>query len=214
MIQAVLFDIDGTLLDTKEFVYQAYLHTLEKHGIKNFSREYIESLGGRTLEEYYSILAPEIEFELLRESHRIFQSENMHLSGSFPGAPELLTALKKKGYQVAAITSRARDVVIETLEKAKIHQYFDLIIAIEDVSQAKPDPEGIFKALEFFKVKHSEALMVGDNEVDIQAGKRAGVQTVGVSFGFAGSNITKFQPDFVIDSLSELPSVLISGKTP
>lgn len=211
MIKAALFDIDGTLLDTKEFVYQAYLHTLEKHGIKNVEREYVESLGGRTLEEYYSILAPDIEFELLRESHRIFQSENMHLSSSFQGAGELLKGLKKRGCKIAAITSRARSIVIKTLEAEKIYQYFDLIIAIEDVVKAKPDPEGILEALKYFKIKSSEALMVGDNEVDIEAGKAAGVQTVGVSFGFAGKKISKFRPDFVIDQLSGLPEILANS---
>lgn len=204
MIKAVLFDIDGTLLDTKEFIYQAYQHTLDKHGIKNISREYLESLGGKTLEEYYNILAPEIETELLRESHGKFQSDNLHLAVPFPKVQKVLETLKKQNLKIAGITSRGKRLLTKTLEIAGIEKYFDLIITVEDVKRAKPDPEGIFKVLRNFEISKDEAIMVGDSAVDMEAGINAGVKTVGVTYGFLGESIKNLQPDYLIDDLSEL----------
>jgi len=204
MIKTVLFDIDGTLLDTSEFILQAFEYSLKLNGITEIERKHIVERLGPSLFEMYKLLTPNINTELLVKTHRDFQNENLHLSKAFPGADETLEALKDMELKIAAVTTRSNQNSIHTLELAGIKKYFDMIISFEDVKKPKPDPEGILKVLDTFKLKPEHAIMVGDTSVDIEAGKNAGTVTVGITHGMKGEDVKKSKPDYLISSIPEL----------
>jgi pyrophosphatase PpaX len=211
MIKAVLFDIDGTLLDTTEFIYQAFEHTIKKFGLPNTSRETLSKLIGKPLEDCYAAIISSDETTHLVEAHRLYQEKNLHLSIPFPDTVTTLQHLKEQHIQLVAISTRSKRTSLATLELAGIVSFFDLVISREDISKQKPDPEGIQKALKFLMLKPKEAMMVGDTDVDVNAGKNAGVQTIGATYGFHKEKVTESNPDYVIHSIKEILPILASA---
>ncbi len=200
MIKAVLFDVDGTLLDTSEYIYQSFEYSLQKH-YKPLKRDQIGTIMGKPLEECYQILTTKVDVSDLAQSHNDFQKKNPHLSFPFPNTLKVLRTLKDKNYHIAAVTTRRKNTVIETLRLAKILPFLDYIVTVDDVANPKPHPESILKALDFFGVEPEQAIMVGDSPADVLAGKNAGTQTIGVTYGFHGQKIRDENPDFVIDHI-------------
>lgn len=205
--KAVLFDVDGVLLDTWDFVFQALQYTLSFHGYPK-SMDQIKKMMGQPLLDFYSSLVPEGPAEVLAQTHRSFQEEKFHLSKPFPKAKKVLKILKSKGILLAAISNRTKSSLNRSLKNAQIFKYFDVILSAEDVKNPKPHPEHIHLALRKLKVKPNQAYMVGDTDVDILVGKNAGVQTIAVTYGFAGKDILKHNPDYVIDDLEDLIKII------
>lgn len=207
-IRAVLFDIDGTLLNTFDFIYGAFDYALRLHGIEPLPRERISELMGGPLEEVYATMAPGFDRTSLAEAHRVFQSENLALASLFPDTLDVLEELKNRGLKLAAITTRSLRTSVRSLEITGIAKYFDIIISAEDVSFHKPHPEPLLKALDVLNVKPEEAIMVGDTRADIMAGKNAGTKTVAALYGFGGKQLKQLQPDVAISKLNELLNLL------
>jgi len=212
-IRAVLFDIDGTLLDTFDFIYGAFEHAFDVHGIPRLPREEISQLMGGPLEEVYSKMAPGHDAATLAETHRQFQENNLHLTKPFPDTIKVLDALKQKGLKLAAITTRSIRTSVLSLEQNGIAHYFDVVISAEDVVHPKPDPEPLWKALDTMEIKPFDAIMIGDTRVDILAGKNAGTKTVAALYGFGGERLRELQPDYAIWELRQVLN-LSAGSDP
>jgi pyrophosphatase PpaX len=207
--KAVLFDVDGTLLDTYEFIVQAYEHVAAHEG-RPLSREaaimYVSI--GATLRETYAMMMPDKDIHHLVGAHRDFQGKNMHLVTLYPGVEETLKKLKETGVKLATVTNRFRDSSLETLAHTGVKDYFDVLVCADDVLRPKPDPEHAFAALRALSVDTQDAVLVGDSQADIECGKHAGIMTVGVSYG-VHDDIASRKPDHVIHSIQELlPLVL------
>jgi pyrophosphatase PpaX len=209
MIKAVLFDIDGTLLNTKELIYQAFEHSLKTHGHKVVNRNVMSGSIGKSLEDCYLDFAPNGDIKLLSKTHNEFQLKNPDLAVPFPETLKSLETLKGLDFKMAGITNRWKSSGSLSVKLTGIDKYLKFVLFRDDVKKHKPDPEPVFKALEKLKCKPENAVMVGDSEVDILCGRNAGVKTVGVTFGFIGEKIRNFEPDFLVDNLSELPEILI-----
>lgn len=207
MIKAILFDLDGTLVDTTEFIYQAYEYVLSLHGFEVIKRNRLAPYIGRSLQSIYQEIAPEGNVHLLMETHTNFQAKNFHLVKSFPSISEIIDKLKRLGFKLGIVTSRYKNAH-QTLEAAGIQNTFDVIITADDVTRSKPDPQGIFLALKSLKLKPNQALFVGDAKADIEMGKNAEVKTVAVTYGFGGKDIKNSNPDYVIDDIGKLLEVL------
>src|SRR5438067_1792684 len=106
LTEAALFDLDGTLLDTKEFIYQAFEYTFKLHGLPVRSRDELTAIIGRALDECYDYLFPSADTRRLCETHLTFQVENIHLSVPFSKSQETLEKLKAAGIKIAVITTR------------------------------------------------------------------------------------------------------------
>lgn len=204
MIKAVIFDIDGTLLDTGELILRAFEHTLKTYKIPPVERVEIKKRIGPPLFEIYADLAPHLDPAALMETHRSFQVENLHLSEPFLETLATLDKLKKMGVKISAVTNRTNRSSLKTLKMAKIDHLFEIVISPEDVKHEKPNPEGLFIVLKHMNVDPSEALMVGDTSADVDAGRAAGVKTVGITHGITGDGVKEHNPDFIIHSLPEL----------
>lgn len=207
-LRAVLFDVDGTLLDTTEFIYGGFDHTLAAHGYPEVERTAYARVMGAPLGDCYAALAPGCDPELLCETHRTWQTGNLHLSVPFPDAAAVLHRLTVAGLRLAAITSRSRRTSVHTLELAGLAPFLDLVLSFEDVHAIKPDPAPLLLALERLGVPPIAAVMVGDTDADILAGHAAGVRTVGVTYGFHGPEVAAARPDATIDSLGALLDLL------
>ena len=209
-VRVVLFDIDGTLLDTREFILSAMEHALRTHGLPVLARAELASQVGRPLEVIYGEMGVDAGLgAALVESHRSFQGENLHLAAAFPGASETLGTLARAGLTLGAVTSRSRRTSVRTMELAGLAPYFDVIVSAEDAAALKPDPAPLLFALGRLGESHEHAAMVGDTRHDIEAGKALGMFTVGATYGFGGEGIRESGPDVVIGDIRELPGLIL-----
>lgn len=207
-ISVVLFDMDGTLLDTKEYIFRAFEYTLERHGVQGVSRADLEALQGQSLEECYQLLAPGYEFLPLQASHREFQHDNMDLVKPFPNTLETLRALRRAGMRLGVVSTRAK-TAYDSLHQSGIFDLLDAVVTGDDAVAFKPHPEGILKALAAIGAGAEEAMMVGDTHADVMAGRNAETVAVGVTYGFTPRPaMLELAPDYVIDDIREVRSLL------
>lgn len=141
--------------------------------------------------------------ELLNYYHSYNHSHHEDFAYVYPTVVETLEYLKNRGYPLGIVTTKlkvAADVGLNTFDLKK---YFDVVIGLDDVKVTKPDPEGIVKAMELLGVK--KAVYIGDNITDIQAGKNAGIKTIGVKWSPKGyQHLLELEPDLMIDEMKEI----------
>lgn len=208
-ILAIVFDIDGTLLDTSEFIFEAFEHTLFASQLPLVPRKKLSKLMGISLAECYKKLTLEDKnIEKLCIIHRNFQSENLRLAKPFEHTKDTLRKLKDLGIKMAITTIRSKENSIPTLKLAGIHSFFEIIVSFEDSIQHKPFPDAILKALKRIRINPINAIVVGNMPEDIQAGKAAGTLTIGALYGFKGRNLMDSKPDFCISNIQEILSII------
>ncbi|TDL73826.1 pyrophosphatase PpaX [Rhodococcus qingshengii] len=211
-INTILFDLDGTLIDTNELIISTYLHTLEKYYPGKYTREDVLPFLGPTLHDVFGKMDPDRVEEMVLEYRTYNIANHDALVKEFVGVMETIETLKKKGYKLAIVTTKREDVAFKGLRLMKLDSYFDVMIAYDHVKKVKPDPEPIFLALEKLGSKPEEALMVGDNFHDVLAGKNAGTKTAGVAWSIKGREyLAKYEPDFMLENMTDLLSILGEG---
>ncbi|WP_066290556.1 pyrophosphatase PpaX [Bacillus sp. FJAT-29937] len=208
-INTILFDLDGTLIDTNELIISSFLHVLGSYYPDRYKREDVLPFMGPTLRETFETVNPEKVEEMI-EAYKSFNITNHDLLvKEFPGVFETIRALKEAGYKIGIVTTKGMITVKMGLALTKLDQFFDVVVALDHVQNPKPDPEPIFKALEQLGAKPEEAMMVGDNSHDILGGKNAGTQTVAVSWSLKGRQFLEgFNPDYMIDHMEDLLDIL------
>ena len=211
-INTLLFDLDGTLIDTNELIISTYLHTLEKYYPGKYTREDVLPFLGPTLHEVFGEMDPDRVEEMVLEYRTYNLANHDALVKEFVGVMETIETLKKKGYKLAIVTTKREDVAFKGLRLMKLDSYFDVMIAYDHVKKVKPDPEPIFLALEKLGSKPEETLMVGDNFHDVLAGKNAGTKTAGVAWTIKGRDyLAKYEPDYMLENMKDLLTILGEG---
>lgn len=205
-ITTILFDIDGTLLNTTKFILNSTEHSLKTHGHTVPSHAEIAKHVGKHFDTFYQILTGLTEVKHLQDSHREFQENNYHLSELYSNTVEVLTKFKAAGFRLGSVTSRTKNTVHATLVQAGIDSFFEVVITPQDSPGLKPDPAPLFKALELLGEKPEHALMVGDSNLDVEAGKNAGTRTARATYGFHTEFLHDPEPDIIIADIKDLLS--------
>lgn len=208
-INTILFDLDGTLIDTNELIISTYLHTLEKYFPGKYVREDVLPFLGPTLHEVFGNMDPERVEEMVLEYRNFNIANHDQLVREFKGVFETVHTLRDNGYKLAIVTTKREDVALKGLRLMKLDQFFDVMVAYDHVKKVKPDPEPILLALGKLGSKPEEAMMVGDNFHDILAGKNAGTKTAGVAWSIKGRDyIAKYEPDYILENMKDLLTIL------
>lgn len=208
-IKLVILDLDGTVLDTREFLYQGFEHAIKVYNLHQRTRAELDHVISVTkyLPEAYALLGVKDNVEEIIKTHLAFRSKNLDLVKVFPDVIETLDHIHSLNIKIAALTNRLKHLH-ETLDITGIKGYLDLLITKNDITNPKPHPEGIIKILIHFSITKNQALIVGDTRDDIITGKNAGIKTVGVTYGFGSNDIRKSNPDYLIDKFPELLKVI------
>ena len=202
----ILFDMDGTLADTDPLIVEAFLRLYRKYGHgKVRPKEEIYYFSGppvgKTLKEEF----PDYDTSLLlKEFHEISNSLYKTHIFSFSYCKETILDLIKEGFKLGVVTNKSHDLTLYALECVGLDNLFDVIIGVDDVDIGKPNPEGIFKALnELNENNLDKVLYVGDNKSDYDTAKNAGVHIALVKWG-PRSIPGDIKPDFYFSSYKHL----------
>jgi pyrophosphatase PpaX len=208
-ITTILFDLDGTLIDTNELIITTYLHTFEKYYPSKYKREDVLPFLGPTLQEAFGGVNPDQVEEMILEYRAYNIANHDELVKEFAGVFETVRTLKERGYKLGVVTTKRLDMTIKGLHLMNLAEFFEVIIASDHVKNVKPDPEPIYKALERLGSTPAETIMVGDNFHDILAGKNAGTTTAGVAWSIKGREyVAKFEPDYMLENMVDLLTIL------
>ncbi|MCR2822438.1 pyrophosphatase PpaX [Lederbergia panacisoli] len=211
-ISTLLFDLDGTLIDTNELIITSYLHTLEQYYPGRFGRDDVLPFMGPTLEDVFN----GIDHEQAEEMIKVYRTFNVEqhdlLVKEFNGVFETIRTLHENGFKLAIVSTKVRDVVLKGLVLTNLDQFFDVVISLDEVENAKPDPEPLEKALHLLGSSSDEAIMIGDNHHDILGGKNAGTYTCGVSWSLKGRDyLEQYEPDYILDQMADLLDIVGVG---
>lgn len=200
----MLFDLDGVLLDSAAVILEALRHTLENHAGRSPSDDEILAVWGRPLVDQFRVLGgghdPE---ELARLYLDRYLARQKTVARPFPGITEVLSSLKGAGVPMGIVTSKKRAAARQAVEAFGFQ--VGALVCLEDVERPKPAPDGILRALQLLGIHPSNAVMVGDNPSDIEAGKAAGTATAGALWGTMFQKaLFAAEPDFVLASPAEV----------
>lgn len=207
-----LFDFDYTLADSSRGIVICFRNVLERHGHTGITDEAIKRTIGKTLEDSFSILTGITASDTLAGYKKEYVKEaDTHMTVNtifFPETVGVLTELKAQGAKVGIISTKFRFRIREMLDQHFPKDFFDIIVGGEDVKHAKPDPQGIKKALRRLHRRKDETLYIGDSTVDAETAQRAKVDFVGVLNGMTTrEELAAYPHRQILDNLSLLPLV-------
>ncbi len=184
MKKYLVFDFDGTIINTNDVIIASWQATWEKFLGYRESSEVIKSTFGETLKYTASVRFPEIPAEDVINYYRDYQLAHCdELVYVFDGMEDMLKKLKAHGFKTAIATSRTREGTLNYLNQFGIAEYFDVIVSMDDVTNHKPNPETCLVALDKLGGTTEEAIMFGDTRFDIGCAINAGVDSALVAWG-------------------------------
>lgn len=208
MIKALLFDLDGTLIDTNELIYVTFTETFEKYN-KKVTREELKEFFGIPLEEALSHY-PDIDGEkFIRDYRERNQEIHDDMVTVYNGTKEALEYFKEKGIKLGIVSSKRYDMVVRGLKLFGLDSFFESMIVSESTKIHKPKPDPVLKALEELNVKPEEAIMVGDSVYDLMSGNAAGTYSIGVSYStFETKRLEECNPTAIVDNIIEIKDII------
>jgi 2-phosphoglycolate phosphatase len=210
--KVVVFDLDGTLVDSGKDIAQATNFALESHGFARLELPEVLSYvgdGARLLLARSARLDPDHPrlAELLATFLEHYAAHAVDHTEPLPGVREALSSLPE--FTLAVCTNKPRKTAEIVLKELDLAPSFSTVIAGGDLPRHKPDPAPLFEIARRLAVKPGELVMVGDGPQDVECGRAAGARTVGVLGGIADtSRLLASSPDAVVRSLAELPELL------
>ncbi|MCP5118098.1 MAG: HAD-IA family hydrolase, partial [bacterium] len=198
------FDVDGTLLDSAEDITSAVRAVLGSRGRNYVSDEFLRGQIGRhligTFQDVFPEYSPPELDELIREYRASYLGRRHQSTKVFQGVEETLAAL---GGAKSTATTKGTPTTRDVLDKFGLLDHFDHVQGT-DGFPAKPEPDVVLRCLEVFRARPDQCLMVGDSMADIEAGRRAGVKTCAVRYGYGSAAIPEREPDYWITNLRQL----------
>jgi pyrophosphatase PpaX len=211
--QAILFDLDGTLIDTTSLILTCFDHSWQSVcGLKHSRASLIKTFGMPLREAMRRLLfvtdhhqGDETVEQLLTEYRSFNVANHDVMAVAFEGTQQVIAELRKRGYRTGVVTSKGRELALRGLRLCSLEAMVDTAVFLEDTDRHKPGPEPILAALERLKVPATRAAYVGDSCHDIVAGRAAGVRTVAALWGpMPRADLECERPDYLAESISDL----------
>jgi pyrophosphatase PpaX len=206
----VLFDLDGTLVDSGAMILASYRHATRTVLEREIPDEVLAGfIGGGSIREHMRSLDEGLADELVR----VYREHNEPLHDeleAFPGVEDLLETLSAEGRRLGVVTAKRRRTVDLAFAVLPIEHYFEVVVTTESTERHKPHPDPVLHAVAKLGAATDETAFVGDSPWDVQAGKAAGVFTVAVSWGkiHPNSRLLAAGADVLVDTPEELLGIL------
>jgi 2-phosphoglycolate phosphatase len=211
-VKAVLFDLDGTLVDSSEAIIKAVEKVLESKGL-TCNRAKVARMIGLPLENIFGVLAPNLSeqeiWQLVHEYRKYYMAHHLENTTIHPSAQMVLRKLKAKGFKLGIITTKYREPVMDVLSHFGIAELFDVVVTGYEVIKHKPAPDIVLEAAKRLRVDPKQCVVVGDSPLDVQAGKQAGAFTIAVlSTTYTRKQLESTKPTIVIEEFEEILNIL------
>jgi pyrophosphatase PpaX len=206
----VLFDLDGTLIDSIELLLSSTRHAFEGRSRAPTTKEWVRGIGTPLVDQLRQFADSEEDVAYLVGRYRSYQHEHHdRLTRCYDHVPGVVATLSESGHPLAVVTSKASAIAYQSLAFVGLDQYFPVVVGYDETTRHKPDPEPVTVALSRLGVSADRAVFVGDSPHDIHAGNAAGVITVAALWGpFDRETLAAAKPDHFIGCLPDLPGVL------
>jgi phosphoglycolate phosphatase len=215
-LRAIIFDLDGTLVDSAEDLRAALNQLLGGLGLRPIEANEIKGMigdGVLKMVERALVAAhgdPRQKDALLPRFLEIYQANSANLTRCFPAVPETLDLLHSKGFRLAVVTNKPVLATNRILEALSLAEFFTVVVGGDSVQQRKPHPAPLLEAARRLGVEVSQSLMVGDNIHDVEAAHAAGMRCVAVSYGYHHRPPSEFNADQLIDHFGDLLPLVIN----
>jgi phosphoglycolate phosphatase len=209
-IKLIIFDLDGTLIDSIGDITNALNHAFGPYGVSDLTPAEVTTMVGEgplklvqdVLTERNLVAGAEA---LVTSFLDYYTAHPVEKTALYPGTREMLETLK--GLKMAIVTNKTEELSHEILRKFGLENYFDMIVAVDTIPERKPSPGPVIHVLSTLNVSPEDAVIVGDSTIDIRTGKASFVRAVAVTHGY-GRKGFQDEADFVIGSLPELISIV------
>ncbi len=211
MIKTVIFDFDGTIIDTNALIEEGLNHFALRYRGNHLSRKELTELTGKTLEDQMLYIHPVHAFSMLEQFKIWYSHHHNSKTKAFQGMTTLINTLKNRGYKLAIVSNNSKVSLSQGLNHLQLSHYFDLVITRDDVKNVKPSPEGLERTLVLLDTLPSEALYIGDTHNDMLAAKNAKISNVMV--GWSQLDVREMmlaEPDYIIASALQLLTIIES----
>lgn len=215
MKKLIIFDLDGTLINTIADLGACTNYALEKLGYPTHDIESYKFRVGNGINNLFRRSLPEGEktdenvLRVRREFIPYYNAHNTDLSRPYPGMVELLEALQTEGILLAVASNKYQEATTKIIGELYPSIRFSAVLGQREGINIKPDPQIVFDILQATGADKSDVLYVGDSGVDMQTGLNAGVETCGVTWGFRPrTELEPFHPQHIVDSVEELKKII------
>jgi pyrophosphatase PpaX len=210
-LRAVLFDLDGTLIDSIGLIVDAMHHAFEAFdGEVPDDSAWMSGIGTPLYKQLARYARSPEELEVLRERYRAYQViHHDNVIKAYDGAVDVLASLHARGIVMAIVTSKGDALAHRGIELTGLAKFLPVVIGADSVTKHKPEPEPVLLALERLGVAAGDAVMMGDSPHDISSGNAAGVRTIGALWGpFTREQIAVAKPTYWMNDIRELPALV------
>ena len=220
----ILFDLDGTLVDTAPDLMTAHNHVMNKFGYSSKSMDEIRnlvgkgaavmigrSLWGTAKKEMSKITDPKVKDEMIKEFLDYYGKNIVKDSKLINGVYEFLTWAKKNNISMAVCTNKQEHLAVDLLKKIKIYDFFEYVAGRNTFDYYKPDPRHLTSTIEIMNGSIKKSLMIGDSENDADAAKSAGIPMILIEDGYTDKKIEQIYHNHLIKDFFELEKIIINN---
>lgn len=209
-INTILFDLDGTLVDSNELIIESFKVTFNKYQPDRiYSRSELIDMIGPPLKETFRIVSHNetVISEMIDFYRKFYQENEFAYITLYPNVLETLSSLSNKGINLGIVTTKFKESALPSIKHFGLDKFITHYSFLGDVDEHKPSPKPLYYVLNNFS-NIDKALMVGDNTSDILAGKNAKIFTCGINWTLNKEKLKKTKPDFWIEDYLELLNII------
>ena len=217
----ILFDLDGTLVDTAPDLMTAHNHVMKKFGYSTRSVDEIRNLVGKgasvligrsiwgsAKKEFSKITDEKIKNEMVKEFISFYGKNIVKDSKLIKGVLEFLKWAKSKNISMGVCTNKQEHLAIDLLKKIKIYDYFEYVAGSDTFDYCKPDPRHLTNVIEIMQGDIKKSLMIGDSETDAESAKAAGIPFILVENGYTEKKVSEINHDYLIKDFVNIEEII------
>ena len=207
---AVLFDLDGTLVDTIGLLLECVHHSFEGRSPVPTDEEWIAGIGTPLRRQLAAYVSTEKEIDDIIDRYRAYQRiHHDRLTNAYPGVIETLTELDRRGHPMGVVTSKSNEMMDRGIQHTGLARFMKTAIGADSCTIHKPEAFPVLLALEELRYSPGEAVFVGDSPHDIQSGNAAGVISIAALWGpFTKDQLSPSNPKEYLERITDLPALL------
>jgi pyrophosphatase PpaX len=214
-IRTVLFDLDGTLIDSVRLILDSYHHTLSAHGLPpRTDEDWLEGVGTPLTVQLAEWRDDPARLEALIATYREYNLKHHdRMVTVYPGVVEAVRAIREAGAATGLVTSKNRLGALRGLTLARLEAMMDVLVCADEVTNPKPHPEPVEKAVALLGAEPATTVYVGDSIHDMQSGRAAGVRTAAALWGpFGRSQLEGARPDYWLEGPADLVRLVVETR--